>query len=253
MQKQAQDMHEQATDMQKQATDMHEQAMDMHKQVTEMNERATDMHERATDMHERATDMEKQAKIMHEQSKDIDDPRTDMSYEEKLNSIKAELCDIKNMNGMVSGVPLPTRLLFLRRYEREVMDRDVPDRGCSYESDVNDGMGNVHADALLFDRYPEVLTVLDLEAFRCIYGLEPNRALALYEYLDLCDALNLLGTHASRRQQPEEYETLRAQFLGAIDRASGTQLQCVGHEDQGVLSSLWRKVMALKPISNAQV
>ncbi|KAI9807706.1 MAG: hypothetical protein M1826_004545 [Phylliscum demangeonii] len=280
MREQATDMHKQATDMQKQAWDMHAHATDMYKQVRDMNGHAADMRMRATDIEKQGWDLLERARVMHQQATEMHVQATDMhvqvtdmneqvreqtremhgliaqltGHEKKLDLIKAELKDTKGMNRMVKGVHLPTRLLFLRSYEREVMGRHVPDRGCSYEGDVNDGVGDVRADTQLIACYPDVFTVLDVDAFRRIYGLQQARAFFLSEYVDLCDALSVLGTHASRRRQPEGYERLRTRFLDAMDGATDTQLQCVGHGNQGgVLSSLWHKVMALKPISNAQV
>ncbi|KAI9815423.1 MAG: NADPH oxidase 4 [Phylliscum demangeonii] len=193
----------------------------MREPTRKMKKREADMIWQATDLNEQATDMHKQAADMHERAMDMAKQATDMSG---------------------------------RGYEREVMSRHVPDHGCSYAADANDGMGDVLSDALLFHCYPEALTILDLEAFERIYGLAPTLAIALSEFADLCDALSVLGIHASRQRQPEGNETLRAQFLAAMDRATDTQLQRVrlGGQGGGAVQPLAQSHGA-QAISNSQV
>ncbi|KAI9834709.1 MAG: hypothetical protein M1826_000112 [Phylliscum demangeonii] len=53
------------------------------------------------------------------------------------------------------------------------------------------------------------------------------------------DALSLLGTHASRRRKPKQYDPLRAQFLAALGQATESQLRHVRNGSQGILSTLW--------------
>ncbi|KAI9809396.1 MAG: hypothetical protein M1826_003931 [Phylliscum demangeonii] len=130
---------------------------------------------------------------------------------------------------------------------------DGIDRGDQAEHE-----GDMSSDVLLFDPpsmtplrsgAPFSITALDEEAFESLYGVTVAQANDLSEYVDVCDAISVLGTLAARGRPHEPW---RFDFLSAVQKATASELRLVGESNQGELSELWRKIMHHKPPTGLQ-